>query len=236
MAMVLSAHKNKTLAQLQLQKTQLEKQREIAENTLKTQENERQRLGFELHDDLGPSFSAVRLMLSQIEGLVNNGETKRASEQISLAQNSLMESIQKFSDVSRILYPAALNRNGLKRAIEDVVEQCNAAFGEKVIHFSYSVADINKELVELTIYRICQELINNGVKHAKASNISIALTEDNEFYHVNYSDNGVGFDMDSKANGLGLQSLNGRCDALNGEMHFKSELGIGTSAQLQIPK
>lgn len=236
MVMIMLAHRNRTKAELDLQKVESQKQKEIAENTLVTQERERQQLGLELHDDLGPSFSAVRLMLGQVEQHLENGDNTIALEQIELAKTSLIESIQKFSNVSRILYPAALHRNGLQKAIEDIVNQCNNALGREVICLNYKLDHIEEEFMELTIYRICQELLNNGVKHSEADEIKLDLTSNDDSIYVNYIDSGKGFDLVSQASGLGLGSLKGRCEALGGALHFKSNPGQGTSATLLIPK
>ncbi len=233
---IVVAQQKKNTALIKLQGEEVKKQQDIAENTLITQERERQKLGLELHDDLGPIFSAVRLYVQLIKQKVDTKQYEGLDEIATTVNETLNEAIQKFSDVSRVLYPSALKRLGLVQAIDDVVTRCNTAQSSISFIFSTDIKSIDKNLIELTIYRLCQELTNNAIKHSQAQNVKITLSETADDILLEYSDDGVGFDSEQKYDGLGMNSLRGRVDALGGNLYIDSKIKKGTGISAYIPK
>ena len=91
------------------------------------------------------------------------------------------------------------------------------------------------ERVETTVYRICQELINNTLKHSKADNVSLLLQIKNNILQITYEDNGIGFDTQKIQKGIGLNSLNNRIKMLEGTLEFDNNTTTGTTAFIRIP-
>ena len=237
MTMIILAQKKRSQAEVKLQKVETDKQREISENTLRTQESERQQLGLELHDDLGPSFSAARLFVQQIEQKVNAKEYDDIPQITQTVTTTLNDAIQKFSDVSRVLYPSALHRLGLMQALQDIIDRCNQiSDGSMVFCLDTSLKGIDKEIIALSIYRLIQELSNNAIKHSKASSVQFTLTENESHIYLHYADDGVGFNIYEKFNGLGMSSIRGRVEALGGDLDMKSEKDNGLVVAINIPK
>jgi signal transduction histidine kinase len=235
MSMIMLAYRKKTRAEMNLREIEITKQREISEGILVTQENERRKIGMELHDELGPSFTAARLFVRQLQQHIVSGNFEKLdtlSEQISENLNSATNQV---SNVSRLLYPVSLTMKGLIVAIEDVINRSNQ-IGDIRFNFSAGIESIEKELIKIALYRIVQELCNNATKHSKAKLVEIHLAEDINTIILNYTDDGVGFDNSIKYDGVGLNSLRNRAEALGGSIAFSSKIEIGVKILIIIPK
>ena len=90
------------------------------------------------------------------------------------------------------------------------------------------------EKIEVNIYRICQELINNSLKHANATEINIILRQKNQLLTLIFEDNGQGFDISKVKQGIGLTSLKDRLQAIHGQIEFDSTINKGTTAFVKI--
>lgn len=219
------AQRNKTKVLLEHQRLQISRQKDIAENTLSSQEQERQRLGLELHDDLGPTFSAIKINLKRVTSFVEKGNNNKALSILTDTSEQLTDAVGRFSEVSRVLYPVIFNREGLEVAVLDIINN----YGNKTsITFSTQLKTeaIESDLVRLAIYRVVQELTTNAVKHSQATKVSVSIVADSEHINLIYIDNGIGFEPDSKFSGLGLNSINGRVKALNGTVNTTANKGI----------
>jgi two-component system NarL family sensor kinase len=93
------------------------------------------------------------------------------------------------------------------------------------------------ENVETVVYRVLQELVNNVIKHAQATEITIQLIHEATELSIMVEDNGVGFDIHTLSDkaGIGLKNITSRIEYLNGHVHFDSSLGNGTTAMIEIP-
>ncbi len=234
MIIVVTGQKKKSLLELQMQRMEVNRQKEIAENTLISQEKERQRVGLELHDELGPTFAAIRLNVDRMQQKVEKDKVIEIPELAKQTSEALEVAISQFSDISKLLYPVILNRHGLKHALHDLVDKANF---EKQTTFSM---DINfdaspKEITNLTVYRVCQELITNARKHASATNVHIDIQKNDNRIQLVYSDNGVGFDNTLDYSGLGLNSIKGRVEAIGGKIHTASAINEGVTYKIDMP-
>lgn len=95
---------------------------------------------------------------------------------------------------------------------------------------------IDKEIVALSIYRLIQELSNNAIKHSEATNVKFTLTESEGDIHLHYVDDGIGFNIAKKYNGLGMNSIRGRVEALGGNLNMTSNKGEGMTVSITVPK
>ncbi len=197
-----------------------------------TLENERRRIAADLHDELGPLLSAVKLQ-------INNLDTNNADDKIIIDKSShyIDNIIGKLREISNNLMPNTLLRKGLKKAMEEFLESSSRLY-KMEIKFT---CDDNLQLdqqQEINIYRILQEIFHNTIKHAEATCLIIRMTAENNRLIIVTADNGQGFDYSTKSrevSGLGLRNLQSRAEVLGGEVACSSEPGKGTMYTFEIP-
>jgi signal transduction histidine kinase len=206
---------------------------------ISTLENERTRIAGDLHDELGPLLSAIKLKLSSIE-------TQSRDDEITMQQTSehITDIIQRMREISNNLMPNTLLRKGLTYAIEDFINKFSMSLtpdntepGLKINFTQQDIPELPKEK-EVNIYRMVQEIIHNTVKHAKASTLNITLkAADNKLTLVT-EDNGTGFNYQAAVNeksGLGLRNIISRCEIMQGNLYIESQAGKGTIYSIEIP-
>ncbi len=213
-----------------------ENEQMILRTIIETEERERKRFAKDLHDGLGPLLSTIKLFINQLDD--KDLKKKDKSELILQATEMIDEAIASAKDISNNLMPSVIRDFGLIAAIEsfcqkiNVVEHIDVFFDPNV-----SSAHFNKT-VEIVLYRIVKELINNTIKYAKAQHINITLNEKDKRLQLLYEDDGVGFDvqavMNSRTKGMGLNNIITRAKSVNGTCMIKSVLGQGVSVVVDI--
>ncbi len=224
-----SLYKRRVLQnKLSIQEIQAEHQQEMLKATLTSQEEERNRLGTELHDGVGALLSTIKLNLQ----VAQRGQNLEALPE---AINHLADTISQVRSISHEMMPVVLKKYGLERAVRDLFEKIDAG-GETVASIvswqDYSFDDEKS----LMLYRIIQELTNNCLKHAKASKISIEAKNQNENFSLRFYDNGIGFPKEvlEKAEGMGLWNILNRAQAIGAEVHFTNLDSGGAHVELTI--
>jgi signal transduction histidine kinase len=197
-----------------------------------TLENERKRIASDLHDELGPLLSAVKLQ-------INNLNSQDAEDKMLIDKSSrhIDTIIRRMREISNNLLPNTLVRKGLVKAIEEFVQSNTETYrlSVKLIVAAEFQLDPDKEI---NIYRIVQEIVHNTVKHAEASMLAIRIGRENNLFVLSTTDNGMGFDFFARSkehSGLGLRNLQSRAEIMGGEITCISEKGKGTSYILEIP-
>ena len=194
-------------------------------------ENERKRIAGDLHDELGPILSAVRLQINHLEP---TDETEQAVLQKSTMQ--IDEVIKRFREISYDLLPNTLVRKGLIKAIEEFAYRMSET---SKLRIDLTMDTVKLEpLQEINFYRIIQEIIHNTIKHAQASLLCIEIRENNQLIYLSTKDDGVGFNYQEKSaasGGLGLLNLQSRVEVLNGQLTVSSSHGKGTIFNIEIP-
>lgn len=207
----------------------LQRERIFAEITI--QENERKRIATDLHDSLGPLLSAVKLNINSLD---IQPQDKAILDR---AGKSLDEIIGSMRQISYDLLPNTLALKGLTEATREFIG--NIAYKKGINIQLYVVKDINvPKDKEIHIFRMLQEIIHNTIKHAKAQNMQIGFSEEDNSLLLLAKDDGVGFNVESekeKSRGLGLKSLESRCEILNGILNIESKPGFGTNYFVKIP-
>ncbi len=196
-----------------------------------TLENERKRIAGDLHDELGPILSAVKLQVNHLEP---DDETERVVLEKSSRQ--IDEVIKRFREISYDLLPNTLVRKGLVKATEEFIEKMN---GLHQLHIDFKSEKIQLESGrEVNIYRILQEVIHNTIKHARATLLTIEFEVKHNKLYIRTKDDGIGFNYEAlkvSDGGLGLLSLQSRVEVLNGKMSVKTAQGLGTTYLIEIP-
>ncbi|MEO5890312.1 MAG: sensor histidine kinase [Ferruginibacter sp.] len=238
MALLLGYRTFKQRQELQKQRiTELETEKKLtaAEAVLKGEEQERGRLAKDLHDGLGGMLSGIKYSLHMLKGnLIMTPENAQAFER---SIDMLDSSIQEMRRVAHNMMPEALVKFGLDTALKDFCNDVNQSGALEVNYQSIGLKDaVISQTTSITIYRIIQELINNTMKHAKATNAIVQITKTGDQLSVTVEDNGKGFDTNSLAlsKGIGWSNIQNRVEFLNGRMDVNSQPDKGTSVLLEI--
>jgi len=222
--------------QLALQTIRGAYQKEVFAAAIEAEERERERIGNDLHDEIGSSLSAARMLLMQLE----DSPTATAKEQavVGLVKGVLSDSLQDIRNISQNLHPAVLARFGLSQALHNLGRVCTEAFPSGVA-VQVELAVALPYAHELALYRIVQELINNSLKHAQASRVTVQLRQAPHGLVLTVADDGCGFDhgrvQARSPGGLGLKSLAARVSLLDAVMHLESGPDQGTSVRVEMP-
>ena len=213
----------------------LEKERQLVatKSVLKGEESERSRMARDLHDGLGGLLSGVKINLSSMKG--NSIITSENAQAFDHAIKLLDTSISELRRVAHNLMPETLNHYGLKTALNDFIGELSKNMTTELT-FSFFGADIRFESqLELTAFRIAQELVNNSLKHSGAAKINLQLIADIDRICIQVVDNGKGFDAQGKlGDGKGLVSIRDRVTANNGRFEIESTSGEGTDATVEF--
>jgi signal transduction histidine kinase len=222
--------------QLALQTMQGAYQKEVFAAAIQAEERERQRIGNDLHDEIGSSLSAAKLLMTQLED--STSTTAKEQEVVVLVQQIIGNSLQDIRNISRNLHPAGLAQFGLSQALHNLGRISRDAFAHGVV-VQVDLAAALPYTHELALYRIVQELINNASKHARASQVTVGLQQQPHHLVLTVRDDGCGFDYaqmrERGQGGLGLKSLAARVSLLDAVLHVESVADQGTSVRIEAP-
>lgn len=208
------------------------KNEEIKQALFKGQTIERKRVALELHDNLSSLLSAVNMSMQAI----NPQNLSEAEQSVyrnvkQLIQNAYTE----VRNISHNILPAELEREGLVKTLETLTDQLNQ---NSLLQFSLTITGLHERLpvgIELNVYSIVLELINNVIKHAKATAVRICLLRTDIELDVSVMDDGVGLNQDQDKRGIGLQNIQTRLDSLGGTFTALSPAEKGTQIRIKIP-
>lgn len=207
----------------------------ILNSIIQTEENERKRISSDLHDGIGPLLTTIKLYTQALSD-------SKDSEQQSMIRNKLIvlieDAVNSISEISFNISPHILLNHGVVAAVSSFIEKFSI---HKKLHIEFIHNDIKRfdEHIEITIYRLFTELINNTLKHAKATQVKLKLTENENTIILKYQDNGIGFDPDSfklAPKGMGLENFRSRVQSFNGLFLLKSKPGEGVYVSITLPK
>jgi signal transduction histidine kinase len=196
-----------------------------------TLEKERSRMASDLHDEVGPLLSAIKLRIGSLD--VHSEEDE---QEVNKTEKQIDNVIGRMREISFDLMPTSLTRKGFAAALNEFIEFCSKSSPLK-ISFQFSDIELTQPQA-INLYRIVQEIIHNTMKHAEAPELIIELRQEKDKIILATKDNGKGFNYDEKSNearGLGLQNLLRRSEILSGKMFFESKKGKGTTYIFEIP-
>lgn len=203
---------------------------------IQTEEKERKRFAKDLHDGLGPLLSSVKMSVSSLAQMKHDDATREIVENTELVINEAIKSLKEISDN---LSPHILNNFGLIRALNNFTNKINIT---KTIRINL-ISDLRDERfdsnVEVVLYRVVCELINNTIKHARAKKIDISLIKENDDLLIEYKDDGRGFDVskviEQPANvGMGFSNIYSRINSIKGEINVESGQKKGTLVTIKV--
>jgi signal transduction histidine kinase len=218
------------------QEMELRHQRAMLQATVDAQENERTRIAKDLHDDIQVTLSTAKLKL----GMLGRNMKKQGlpSEETAESVDLIQDAIQSVREISQDLLPAALDRLGLPQALKELCEKVHS--GERM-QVAFSCGGTERRLtkdVELSIYRVTQELFANALKHAEANRVQVRLTFAADNITLELEDNGKGFELaavELPGKGLGFKNMQGRISLVSGKFSYASEPGQGSRFVVEVP-
>ena len=213
-----------------------EYERKILSAVIQTEERERERFSKDMHDGLGPLLSTIKLYVNEI----NDEEISREEKQkmVNYTNELIDEAVSSTRNISNNLMPRVIHEYGLIKAVESFSNKVNSTNKINIDFHSEGINENLEQNVQLILFRVISELINNTLKHAKAKNIIIKLERIDKKIFLHFADDGVGFDVDdimtNKRAGMGLKNIISRIRSINGNCDFYSKPDNGFKIDIEI--
>lgn len=213
----------------QIHESEMSYQKELMRVVLQSQEEERKRIGQDLHDDVGGSLSNLRMLINR-----NDLPEERENSAVIANHKLLIDKIiQDVRNISHNLSPPALALFGFTVALEELVDSINDADNSLItlINDEEAITDKLPYDMALALIRVLQELISNTIKHGKAKRIEISIFMKNGLLAIQYIDEGAGYDPGDQKNrkGMGMQNIESRLNMINAAYTVKTAPGSGFS-------
>ncbi|MFK7757843.1 MAG: tetratricopeptide repeat protein [Flavobacteriales bacterium] len=222
---------NRNRQELLLNKTIYAEREKGFVQVVEATEAERDRISKDLHDGIGQQLTALRLALNSLSKKVG----LKHQEEIDTVLHSFSRSAEDVRLLSHQMMPRMLMNFGLPEAMDDLLKN---SFLHVETSYEFDHRGMEERLdknVEIAVYRVIQELINNALKHAEASTFSVQLIRSEKKLAGFISDNGKGFNSQNLSEGHGLKNMKNRLALINGTIDIDSSPGKGTSVSLSIP-
>jgi signal transduction histidine kinase len=210
-------------------------QNELLKTIMETEENERTRFSDDLHDELGPSLSALKMSL---QCLANQNDYGKRMEIINSMEYMLNEAINNIKNLTRNLAPGNISVQGISATINDLVFRLNQPGRIQIVYEKTGIENAYNIPFATSMYRIVLEIINNGIKHANAEVLHITMNFGSEYVNIYYDDDGRGFDLESSlksTKGIGLRSIINRIKHYQGNYDFSTRNPNGTVIKISLP-
>lgn len=221
----------KFMLEKQLAAEQQLKQQEITAAVIAAQEIERTELANELHDNINQLLTTSRLYIECVIA-----EEPLRKQLLDDSKTYLVTAIAEIRKLSKTLLPPSLGEIGLQDALNDLVEGIQKIDKINIVmELNNYVENMHSEKLKLSIYRIVQESLNNTIKHAAAANVYINVTQKKHSIILTFKDDGIGFNIHQKNDGVGLQNIAARAQLHNGEMQLDTLPGEGYKLVITFP-
>ena len=207
-------------------------ERRILNTVLRTEEKERLRFSKDLHDGLGPLLSSAKMSVS---ALAADKTDERSREILRNASYVIDEAIRSLREISVNLSPHILKDFGLARAVSNFIGRLPHSGMQ--IHFSTNLHSERFDAdIEVILYRVICELINNSIKHSGAAEASVSLIRIDSLIRLDYRDNGCGFETGGgeQQEGMGIANIRSRISSRKGDFTLSSSPGRGMKALVEI--
>lgn len=216
-----------------------QRERDQMTAVISSQENERKRFAADIHDGFGQLISVLKINLSSLDKVSDgNDAAKTRQELYESSVNIIDEMYAELRNVCFNIMPQTLVKHGLPAALKEFADRLNATRSIRTEVLIYDIDDRLEDIQEISLYRISQEVVNNILKYASASNITIQLTQDDAEITLMIEDDGEGFDpvVMQSGKGNGWKNLATRANFINGHFEYDSTTGVqGSTFMLNLP-
>ena len=208
-------------------------QKKVLKKVVEVEESERKRFASDLHDSLGPVLSAAKMCLGALENAEEHERMKISGNAIEMVDSG----IKSMRTIANNLMPAEIEQHGLLKSLQNFAGKVSQS---KEIDIQFAGNSDFKRFdatIEVVLYRVVCELINNTIKHAEADNITISFKQIGRSFWIEYKDNGKGFEIgsdDVASSGIGLKSLFYRIKSINGNLTISSKPNKGMKANIEL--
>lgn len=221
------AEKQKLASQIEAQKDAHLKQ------MIQTQERERKRIAGDLHDSVGALLSGIKLRFHGLKTLAAAQPQQEQLYQEVLAQ--LDEAVEEVRRIAHNMSPFSLRRFGLQKTLQALIDTVNASDQIKAELQLLGLKKRLSEQLELTVYRICQELVQNALKHANCSRLHLQIIQHADTLNLLVEDNGQGININQMKPGFGFAAIQTKIELLKGTFIIESQPGKGCTVIVDIP-
>jgi len=209
---------------------------EIMDRLTDVQEQEKKRIAEQLHDEVGAMLSIAKLNINTLNEnvFVANSDAENKLATTKQIMNDISETVR---NISHTLMPIALEKYGFKSAVIDLltaIKTANQLTVEQVIE-GLDHTELWPQNFSLSAYRIIQEILNNAIKHAQATNLFVQIIELENSLTIYIEDNGKGIAQDTEAKGAGMKLLESNIAYLSGKLEIKGQPNEGTFALIELP-
>lgn len=228
--------KNKENKQKLILQKEIVNQQDLATRAvMNAEDNERKRMATHLHDGIGQLLTAANMNISVLNDY--RQDDQNFDKILTKTEDILSEAIMDVRTLSHQIMPNMLIKNSLAEALRDLISKTTSP----KLYIELKMEGLTNDLdpnIQVVMYRIIQECINNTIKHAHASEVKISMTQSEQYVEAIFQDNGNGFNplkINSKSAGLGLENIKSRIEILKGTLKIDSAKGSGTSILMKIP-
>lgn len=223
-------NQNRLLKQQQLlQQTEIMHQKKLAYTIFASQEEERKRIGNDLHDSVGAALSALRMIIENIE--------EGAAPGIKQTSKAMIDKIiADTRNIAHNLSPGILSLYGFSEALAELADLMERS-GKLVVIIDNEAESMLAQLphqTALSVYRVLEELLNNTIRHAEATNVQIRFWQEGGKLALYYRDDGKGF-SDNPGKGMGLMNIRNRLNVISATYELQSAVEKGFSIRINIP-
>jgi two-component system, NarL family, sensor kinase len=218
--------------QQQLKDISQQQQLKLAGALLQGEERERKRLAGDLHDGLGGMLAGVKINLSRLSPTAHE---EAFTKDLPVIINQLDRSVNELRRIARNMMPESLLNSGLETALKEICE----SFASPALTVDFQAYNIEKDItqdMQVTIFRIVQELLANAVRHAAATSVLVQCSQNENIFYITVEDNGKGFHTNQVigGKGIGLTNVKNRVDYLKGTLEIESAPGAGTTINIEF--
>ena len=196
-------------------------------------EEERQRIAKDLHDGIGQQMSGLKMAWQNLSVSIA-GLSEKEAARIGELTKVLDAAASEVRDISHQMMPKVLEEFGLVQAIEGMLEK-SLKFTALTYSFEhYNIDERFSRKIELSLFRITQELLNNVIKHSGATHVSMQLFKNQDQLILIVEDNGKGFNMEKSKDGHGLLNIHSRLSTIHGKVNYEASENAGTTATIRV--
>ena len=214
----------------------VEAEEKIVSTVIETEDNERKRIAKELHDSLGQKLTTASLNFNSLKKDMEIDQ--KGFSKLITGLNSLNAAIKDSRDIAHNLMPRSIENFGFVPSVESMIAEIDSVSDIKFEFYDNLEGDRFDEKLEVNLYRIVQEAVNNILKYSQAKNVTIQLMRYEEDLVLTVEDDGIGFIVEEVLAGnncFGLKSMRNRVNSLSGNFNLDSFPNRGTSITIELP-